>query len=77
MLTSLDPVVETGGYSWPAPGRVAERWRYETVKACQEALKEPVSEYDPRARLKMGFIESRASLLEKLKSAVADVAEVD
>lgn len=33
-------------YKWPTPEVATERWRYNTIKECQAALKLPTSEWD-------------------------------
>lgn len=64
-------------YNWPTPRLDAERWRYETIKRCQEALEQPASEWDPRAKLKRDFKNSLDHTREKLSDALAKVSDLD
>ena len=49
-----------------------------TIKECREALTKPVpSQWDPRAQLKRGFKSSLDELVAKLKTAIADIADLD
>ncbi|KIW08012.1 uncharacterized protein PV09_00958 [Verruconis gallopava] len=68
---------DDGTFSWPSPTLQTERWRYETVKQCHAALKEPTSELDPRARVKKGFKEARDSVIAAIEDAIMDVAKID
>lgn len=47
-----------------------------TIHGCHEALTSPVSQYDARARIKMGFRNSVRSQAAKLKSELGDVADL-
>lgn len=75
--------IETGSqsvgrfYNWPTPGLEAERWRYETIKQCQEALAQSASDLDPRAKLKKNFKISLDNTRKKLSDAVAKVSGLD
>lgn len=64
-------------YNWPTPGLEAERWRYETIKQCQEALVQSASDLDPRAKLKKNFKISLGNTRKKLSDAVAKVSGLD
>lgn len=66
-----------GFYNWPPPGLDAERWRYETIKRCQEALEQPASKWDPRARLKRDYKNSLDNIQGKLSGALAEVSELE
>jgi hypothetical protein len=77
VLTEIDSELQTGEYTWPRPALETERWRWEAVKQCQTALKEPASHLDPRAQIKKGFKESRDNLIKTLRAAVSEVARAD
>lgn len=66
-----------GDFTWPAPTPATERWRYETVKASQAALRESVSHLDPRAKVKIGFKQSRDALVRALHNILNEFAFVD
>ncbi|KAE8440530.1 hypothetical protein EG329_007266 [Mollisiaceae sp. DMI_Dod_QoI] len=73
-----DPALDNGRYTWPTPEVETERWRYITVKECRAALRKPVpSEWDPRAKLKKGFLTSIEQLRGKLAATLGEVADVD
>lgn len=69
--------LRTGEYTWPKPALDTERWRWEAVKSCQTALKEPASHLDPRAKIKRGFKESRDNLIAALRKNMEEVARFD
>ena len=64
-------------YAWPSPSVKSEQWRYETVKYCHAALKEPASELDARARVKTGFKETRETLITALEEMIRDMAQFE
>lgn len=64
-------------YFWPDPDVRTERWRYMTLRECRKALAEPVSEYDSRARLKKGFKINETTLVQKLKSLLTEMVELE
>lgn len=66
-----------GFYNWPTAGLDAEKWRYETIKKCQEALEQPASEWDARAKLKRDFQNSLDNTSKKLSDALAKVSGLD
>lgn len=66
-----------GEFTWPKPTFEAEKFRYEAIKQCQTALKEPASHLDPRAKIKKGFIQSREGLIKALRAAISAVARAD
>lgn len=78
-LTWTDHSPEKGDLStWPAkPTLNTERWRYETIRACQDALAQPASEYDPRRKLKVGFESSLDSIAKALSEIIGRVSDVD
>ena len=72
-----DPKTDNDHYTWPEPSFDAERWRYETMRQCQEALRIPTSEYDPRTKLREGFQSSMKIIREKLGEALEMVSKID
>lgn len=77
MLNSPEPETEDEHYTWPEPSFDAERWRYETMRQGQEALKVETSEYDPRTKLRKGFQSSLETIFERLSGVLKMVSEVD
>jgi hypothetical protein len=65
-------------FCWPAATFDSEKWRYETIRPGQDALKVQTSEYDPRTKLRIAYQENvqlvQKSIAEKL-SLVADLDE--
>ena len=59
------------------PGLDTERWRYETIKGCQEALQQSPSEFDPRARVKMGHQNSLRLTKKELCKVIEKVTDID
>jgi hypothetical protein len=55
----------------------AERWRYETIKPCQEALEQPVSDWAPRAKLKKAFKTSLDNIKKELSDTLGRVSNLD
>ena len=76
---AIHPGASTGdhGYIWPEPSYDSERWRYETLRQCQEALNKPMSDYDPRQRLRKGCLQSVARVREDMSQALGNVSSVD
>lgn len=61
-------------YRWPDPDIKTERWRYMTVKECREVLQRPVpGEWDPRARLRKGFINNLQELGSTLRALLEKI----
>jgi hypothetical protein len=77
LTMNKDPDLRTGDFIWPQPSFEAEKFRYEAIKQCQTALKEPASHLDPRAKIRKGFIQSRERLSKALQGAISSVAEAD
>ena len=77
MPNSLDAKTEDDHYKWPKPSFDAERWRYETMRRGQEALKIETSEYDPRTKLRKGFQSSMETISERLSEVLKMVSKVD
>jgi len=68
---------ETEVYTWPKPDIETERWRYMTVRACREALRPPVpSEWDPRMRLRKGFMDNLEALGSALRVSLENIADL-
>ncbi|KIW07495.1 uncharacterized protein PV09_01460 [Verruconis gallopava] len=72
-----DPKLRTGDFTWPKPSYKAEKFRYEAIKQCHTALREPASHLDPRARVKIGFKESKDGLYKAIKTLMNDVTKLD
>lgn len=54
----------------------AERWRYVTVRECRKALTEAVpSEFDPRAKLKRGFMDNKLELVRTIHVMLNEMVE--
>lgn len=70
-------MAEAGVYQWPQPKLSTERWRYMTLRECRKALEEPLSEWDARARLKKGFKENEAHLIDQLKSLLTEMVKLE
>jgi len=64
-------------YIWPEPSFDSERWRYETLRQCQEALEKPISDYDARQKLRTGFEQSVTRVREELSEEIGKVAKID
>ncbi|QDS69847.1 hypothetical protein FKW77_000212 [Venturia effusa] len=74
-------VQDAGGlYSWPIPTLDSERWRYNSMTPCQEALTKAVSDVDAMTKMKLGYEETlertRKELLAML-DMVADLKQED
>lgn len=67
-------------FCWPAASFDSEKWRYETIRPGQDALRVRTSEYDPRTKLRRAYQENvqlvQGIIAEKL-SLVADLDEKD
>lgn len=73
---SADPDFDNGIYAWPPLDIETERWRYITLRECRKALIQPVpSRYDPRAKLKEGFMTSKARVVKELVAKLDEVVE--
>jgi hypothetical protein len=46
-----------------------------TVKACHDALREPLSQVDQRAEVKLGYQNNLTNLVQELKSALESLCE--
>jgi len=55
----------------------SERWRYVTVKECRTALREPASQWDPRANLKRDFKTSLDALRKECSLMIEKVSTLD
>jgi hypothetical protein len=56
----------------------AERWRYVNVKECRTALRQPVdSEWDPRAKLKMGFRATLEAIRNEFTTTVGELVVLE
>lgn len=55
----------------------SEEFRYTTVKYCHLALKEPASELDPRAQVKLGFKEKRDTLVKAFRIIIEQISHLD
>lgn len=67
-----------GLYRWPKPSIETERWRYLTIKECNQVLRKPVpSKWDMRANLKRDYKSSYDELVNGLKDVLGDVADID
>jgi len=64
-------------YVWPKPSLEVERWRYEAVKNCQEALTQQSSEWDPRAKLKRAFQDSQENVRKHLADMIGKVTPLE
>ncbi|KAF2729145.1 hypothetical protein EJ04DRAFT_580833 [Polyplosphaeria fusca] len=67
----------TGGYTWPKPDFGAERWRYETVRQCQEIVQTTVSDYHPQVKLHHSYRAHLESVQERILMQLKKVNEVD
>lgn len=76
-LTVPDTEADNVEYIWPKPGMETERWRYVTVKEARAALKQPTSEWDPRAKPKKGFKISIEALRSDFAAMLGDVVTLD
>ncbi|KAF2823207.1 hypothetical protein CC86DRAFT_457643 [Ophiobolus disseminans] len=72
-----DTATKNDGYAWPEPSYDAERWRYEALRQCQEALEKPISEYDPRYKLRKGTLQSLDHVRQEISQALSNVSSVD
>jgi hypothetical protein len=68
---------EDEDFPWPIATLKSEHYRYETVKYCHIALKEPASELDPRAQVKLGFKDKRDTLVKTFRIAIEQVSCLD
>lgn len=60
------------------PEMEGERWRYVNIKECRNALRQVVdSEWDPRAKLKMGFRSTLDEIRDEFISSVGDMVDLD
>lgn len=67
-------------YNWPAPTLDSERWRYNSMTPCQEALTKPVSDVDAMTKIKFGYEDTLERTKEELLAMlgmVADLGEED
>jgi hypothetical protein len=55
--------------SWPEPSFDTEKWRYETMKGCQEAMRISPSKYDPRIKIRNGYQTSMDHIAMNLSEA--------
>jgi hypothetical protein len=78
MLTLIDGNYDNGTYIWPKPGMETERWRYATVAECRASLRKPLpSQWDPRAKLKKGFMSSMEDLRSELATVLGELIVMD
>jgi hypothetical protein len=64
-------------YTWPEANFGAEKWRYETMRSCQETLTTATSAYDPRTKLREAYSKSIDSIQEKIEAPLKMVSDLD
>ncbi|KAH7073281.1 hypothetical protein FB567DRAFT_611511 [Paraphoma chrysanthemicola] len=64
-------------YKWPNPTFASERWRLEVMRKCQEALEQPISEYDSREKLVNGYKESLSRVQKDITQNLELVSSLD
>lgn len=68
---------ENGLYKWPMATWESERWRYETIKNCQEALDQPASEFDSRTKLKRAFKNSIDGIIKRFLDILGKISNMN
>lgn len=76
-LSKTASKIGDGAYVWPKPSFPAERWRYETLRQLEDALKNPMSDYDPRQKLLAGFNESLDSACKEISHELEKVFDMN
>jgi hypothetical protein len=64
-------------YTWPEPNFGSEKWRYETMRSCQDILKTTTSAYDSRTKLREAYIKSLDVIQEKIEAPMKLVSDLD
>lgn len=69
------PITRNTTYTWPAPSFECERWRFEILRQCQQALEHTLSEYDPRQKLHTGYKETLLRAQTDILQQLGNVSE--